>query len=207
MDKERLQELAALHAAGALDGPDAEEYRRLVAGCAFLRHEIDDFNEVSVAIARSAGSASGPSPSLKERILQQIGEPSGTERVFAALRKVLPAHHDGYAFLPQAEKQEWRKLSVPGAFVKLLSFDQERGYAVALGKLDPGCAYPSHHHHGGEDLFMLSGDLSIGGQVLRAGDYHHAEAGTTHPANTSEHGCTLLMVMSTEAILAQLSRK
>ena len=31
---------------------------------------------------------------------------------------------------------------MPGAFVKLLSLDQTRGYAVVLGKLDAGARYP-----------------------------------------------------------------
>ena len=47
MEKNRLQELAALNAIGALDGGDAEEFRRLVADCAYLRHEISAFNHVA----------------------------------------------------------------------------------------------------------------------------------------------------------------
>ena len=52
-----------------------------------------------------------------------------------------------------------------------------------------------------------SGDLHIGDQALHAGDFHHAEAGTHHPVNFSEGGCTLLIVLTTEDLLAQLEAR
>jgi quercetin dioxygenase-like cupin family protein len=207
MDKERMQELAALNAVGALDGEDDTEYRRLVADCAFLRHEVTAYSQVLAGLVQSLPATVKPPPELKARIFQKIGQPQEPDRWFEALSRVLPPHVGGFAFLPQAETGGWYKLAVPGAAFKLLSLDRERGYAVALGKLDPGAHYPSHHHFGGEDLYMLTGDLKIGDQVLHAGDYHHAAAETTHPINSSEDGCTLLIVLSTETLVAQLTAK
>ena len=75
-----------------------------------------------------------------------------------------------------------------------------------LGKLEPGARYPGHSHLRPEDVFMLSGDLHLGEKVvLRAGDFHHAEAGTAHDVNWSEEGCVLLAVLSKEDLLNQFA--
>ena len=205
IDKERLQELAALNAVGALDGEDAVEYQRLVADCAYLRQEIAGFNEVAARLAQTLPVTVRPSSALKASIMQRLGEAPTPDPRLAALSQLLPRQTEGFAFLAQAEASGWQRLRVPGAAFKLLSWDRERGYAVALGKLAPGAQYPAHPHHGPEDLYMLSGDLHIGSQVLQAGDYHHAAPGTAHPVNFTEAGCTLLIVLTTENLLAQLA--
>ena len=202
MDNERLQELAALHAVGALDGQDAEEFRRLVADCSCLRREIEGFTAVAAGLAESAPAK--PPPELKARILDQIGQTARSP--WDEFEKVLPPRTEGFVFLQKAAAADWQALPVPGAFLKLLSIDQERGFAVALGKLEPGARYPSHRHFEAEDVFMLSGDLHIGERVLLPGDYHHAAAGTVHPVNFSENGCTLIIVLSTQDLEHQLGR-
>ncbi len=122
------------------------------------------------------------------------------------LKRLLPPEAGGFASVHGAGLSGWHKLPVPGAFFKLLSVDRERGFAVTMGKLEPGACFPTHDHSGSEDIYMLSGDLHIGDEVLHAGDYHHAAAGTTHPANSSTDGCTALIIVSTEDLLAQLAR-
>ncbi len=78
------------------------------------------------------------------------------------------------------------------------------GYALVMGKLDPGSRYPSHRHLLGEEVYILSGDLHIGDRALKAGDFHHADAGTTHGVNFSEQGCVILAVISTQDLQTQL---
>ena len=74
----------------------------------------------------------------------------------------------------------WKPLPVPGAYIKPLSLEKERGYAVLLGKLDPGTRYPAHLNAGPEDFYILTGDLFIGDRKMVAGDFHHAaQAHTT----------------------------
>jgi quercetin dioxygenase-like cupin family protein len=51
---------------------------------------------------------------------------------------------------------------------------------------------------------MISGDLHVGEEVLRAGDFHHAEAGSQHAVNWSEQGCVLICVLSKEDLMNQL---
>jgi anti-sigma factor ChrR (cupin superfamily) len=99
----------------------------------------------------------------------------------------------------------WKSLPVPGAFIKLLSLQSDRGYAVLLGKLDPGVRYPAHTNVGPEDFYLLTGDLHIGDKVLRPGDFHHADAGLQHVENFSVEGCTLLAVLTTDDPLVQFA--
>ena len=119
------------------------------------------------------------------------------------LKQLLPASKAGFAFLPGSPESGWLPLRVAGASVKLLSFDEASEYAIVLGKLDPGARYPGHQHKHPEDLYMLSGDLHIGEYTMRPGDFHHAEAGSTHGVNWSEQGCVLLAVLSKEDLIAQ----
>src|SRR5690242_19929354 len=117
MEHERLQELAALHAIGALDGQDAEEFRGLLADCSRLRHELDAFHAVAAGLAEV--SLVQPPAQLKARVLEAIGRRPASNRDL--LEKLLPSKTDGFAFLSKADAGDWRALPVPGAFYKLLS--------------------------------------------------------------------------------------
>jgi anti-sigma factor ChrR (cupin superfamily) len=111
----------------------------------------------------------------------------------------------GLRFLEGGDQKGWKQLPVPGAYIKLLSLERERGYAVLLGKLDPGVRYPAHPNTGPEDFYILSGDLVIGGRKLAAGDFHHADKGSHHTENYSVAGCTLLAVLTTDDPLVALA--
>ena len=198
---ENLEELAALNAVGALDGKDYDDLQGLVPGAdPVVASEVARFNDVAALLLASLSDLHPPAPELKERILRQVEQGKPGQRS-QALRKIAPAQ--GFSLIRGEEVSGWRQLSVPGAFVKLLSLDQTRGYAVVLGKLDAGARYPAHQHSGPEEVYVLSGDLNIGGHVLHAGDFHHADAGTRHGENFSENGCTILAVISSLDLLAQ----
>lgn len=203
MDTQRLQELAALHAVGALDGEDADEFQRLVeARDAFLQTETSAFAKIAAALAESL-PIQHPAPELKEKILRQIAaraEQAGRSDPHQQAPEAAP----GYRIIRQNDRTGWRTLKVQGASVKLLSLDRTRGYAVVLGQLEPGARYPAHTHSGPEEVYVLSGDLHMEGRVLQAGDFHHADAGTSHGENFSEGGCTIIAVLSAQDLLAQM---
>ena len=198
-------ELAALHSLGALDGQDARAFARLLAESHAAQADAIRFEQVAEALARSLPTPL-PSPDLKGRILRQVEQQSARARAEAAIKSLLPPSKDGLSFSKDAPATGWTALPVAGAFVKLLSFDDASGYAVVLGKLEAGSRYPAHRHHRAEEIYMLSGDLHIGEEVIRAGDFHHADAGSAHPVNWSQDGCTLLCVISKDDLLAQLAR-
>jgi anti-sigma factor ChrR (cupin superfamily) len=91
---------------------------------------------------------------------------------------------------------------VPGVTVKTLSVDIERDTATILMMFAPGARVPAHDHAGAEDSFVISGSCRIGDSHLLKGDFHHADAGTTHAEIISDEGCTLLLVVDREDYLA-----
>ncbi len=207
MNEERLQELAALRAVGALEGTELEEFEAqlLVGANGLAGGHAAAFNDLAALLAISLAVPKEPPRDLKEKILRGLAgtsPASGAARPAASEFTATPA---GFKFVFAAEPSAWQKLPVPGAWVKMLSLDPVRGYAVVLGKLDPGTRYPEHKHIHGEQVYVLSGDLHIGAQRLGPGDFHHADAGTVHGVNYSEAGCVILAVISTEDLQAQMA--
>lgn len=62
--------------------------------------------------------------------------------------------------------------------------------------MDAGAHYPSHRHADVEELFVLSGDLHVAGEVMSAGDYCRAETESVHGETFSETGCLFLAMSS-----------
>jgi anti-sigma factor ChrR (cupin superfamily) len=91
---------------------------------------------------------------------------------------------------------------VPGVTVKPLSVDAERDTATILMMFEPGARVPAHDHAGAEDSFVISGSCRIGESYLLKGDFHHADAGTSHAEIVSDEGCVLLLVVDREDYLA-----
>jgi anti-sigma factor ChrR (cupin superfamily) len=65
-----------------------------------------------------------------------------------------------------------------------------------LVRMDPGSSYPGHLHAGVEECFVLEGELRVGEEVLRRGDYQRADEGSEHGIQWTEKGCLLLIVSS-----------
>lgn len=196
MTQERLEELAALQAAGALDGAERAEFERLLAtGDPVARRAAAQFGDLAALIALAGAAPAVPSPGLRARVLAKVRAPQPAPT---------PATPAGFKFVAGLDAAGWQQLPVPGASVKLLSLDAERGYAVVLGKLAPGASYPPHVHLHSEQVYVLDGDLHIGPHAMRAGDFHEAAAGTRHDGNYSETGCTILAIISVADLQAQL---
>ena len=91
---------------------------------------------------------------------------------------------------------EWRPLGeegVSGVHVKSLRYDRAaRRSPTILLKFDPGASYPLHDHPGGEEIFVLEGDIKLGRDELRAGDYLFTAAGNKHRVST-RGGCVVLV--------------
>ena len=98
--------------------------------------------------------------------------------------------------LVRSQQVEWRPLAEPGVsgvFVKTLRFDEKtRRYPTIMLKFEPGATYPPHNHPGGEEIFVLEGDLILGKDHLYAGDYLYTPPNAKHAAR-SETGCIALV--------------
>ncbi len=201
MDINRLEELAALEAAGALEEPEKEEFSRIVAEAELVFATIRHFRESVAALAHALPRQPLPA-SIKSRLFEAIR---------ASSSNVTPAVGNGapispFSYVSGESLEGWHQVKVPGAYFKWLSNDQVRGYVVALGRLDPNTRYPAHEHRFAEDVYILSGDLTVNGRAMVAGDFHRAESGTWHDANFSEKGCTILIVLSSEDLAAQMAQ-
>jgi anti-sigma factor ChrR (cupin superfamily) len=193
MISEQQQEQASLYALGALSDEELRAFEAELHRSAELQALT---RELQSAIDLTARALPGPAlpASLRDKVLRRIE--AEQESHSTQLRSGVPVA--GLQFLNAPAQKDWKPLPVPGAFIKLLSISQDSGYAVLLGKLDPGVRYPAHVNVGPEDFYILTGDLVIGDRKLVAGDFHHADAGSHHVENYSVGGCTLLAVLTTK---------
>ena len=182
------QEQASLYVLGALPPPEKQIFEAELRDNPELRDLVRGLQRAVGSLAISSPVVALP-PGLKNKVLQ---------RIESAERMRVPATLAGHRFTQNADQSGWKQLPVAGAWIKLLSLERERGYAVLLGKLDPGVRYPAHTNVGAEDFYILSGDLVVGDLKLGPGDFHHADAGSLHGENYSEEGCTLLAVLTTD---------
>jgi len=96
----------------------------------------------------------------------------------------------------RSDQIEWRPLDEPGVTgvsVKVLRFDPlaKRAPTILL-RFEAGATYPAHNHPGGEELFVLAGDLHLGKDHLGQGDYLYTAPNNKH-AVRSEGGCVVLV--------------
>lgn len=91
------------------------------------------------------------------------------------------------AFVRSAEQLNWRPMS-PGIEVASILKDRSREFSVMLLRFAPGAAAPLHVHEGGEQYYLLEGDLEDGGRLLAPGSFVNHPPGSRH-APRSPSGC------------------
>jgi quercetin dioxygenase-like cupin family protein len=98
--------------------------------------------------------------------------------------------------LTKSSEIEWKPLNeenVTGVYIKSLLFDEttQRSPTILL-KFEAGATYPLHNHPGGEELFVLEGDIKLGKDELKAGDYLFTAINHQHRVSTG-NGCVVLL--------------
>ena len=84
---------------------------------------------------------------------------------------------------------------VPGIAWQPINFDRQTMVGSFLVRLDPGSKSLPHIHTGGEDSYILAGELVDGdGSVFGPGDIVSYGAGSRH-ASQSPKGCTILVFL------------
>lgn len=90
---------------------------------------------------------------------------------------------------------DWRPSKAGnGVSVKLLRRDDATGAVTVLLRFDAGGSFPAHRHPAGEEVFVVEGDVRIGKDRLKRGDYLYAEPNSIH-AVSSEKGGMILVVL------------
>jgi anti-sigma factor ChrR (cupin superfamily) len=198
-------EHASLYVLGVLTGAEQQAFAADMRASVELREFVFALQKTAELLAKATPFVRPPLE-LKQKVLRRIETAAGAVTQPAAQQPGVAvasiASLAGLRFLSADDAVGWKQLPVPGAWIKLLSIERERGYAVLLGRLDPGVRYPAHMNVGPEDLYVLTGDLHVGNRTLRSGDFHHADAGSFHGENYSVEGCTLLAVLTSDHPLA-----
>ena len=183
-DDARRQEQAALYALGSLGDEESKVFEQDLAASASIQRDLDSFRAVADELAFS-GTCIDPPATLKERLMALVAhEPQeGTDT-------------EHFTFVRTATL-EWQDIG-DGVSVKLVYFDPASSRLTTLMKMEPGSRYGGHVHAQVEEIYVLEGSCICAGRLLQAGDYHRAEASSTHPDTVSDRGCLALIMTSSK---------
>lgn len=82
-------------------------------------------------------------------------------------------------------EQSWAPTDTPGLDLSVLR-PQPDGGATFFLRFGKGVVGAPHNHPAGEELFVVSGDITIGGRRLKTGDYLYTPPDAVHDAVAHE---------------------
>ena len=144
--------------------------------------DIVEFDGIVALGLASAVKGPAPRPDVKQQLMQRVAASPD------------PA---GFAF-HHASDDRWLPHPVPGIRMKVLALNKALGYATLLLDVPPGTRFPSHHHGGAEECFVVSGSIFTCGRRLGPGDFVHADAGTDHGELWTDEGAQVILVVPPE---------
>ena len=178
---EETREQAVLYALGLLEAGEARAFGvHLEEGCAACESELRQFEQVVAQLGFSAGAVQPPA-AVRAQLMSRIGSQATS---------ALP----GLLFVRSGEGL-WQDLA-DGISMKVLFADPTQARVTAVVRMAAGSRYGAHRHAAVEELYVLEGSCVCGGQLLRAGDYHRAEAGSVHVPTCTDDGCLMLITTS-----------
>jgi len=179
VNHEEWFDLADVYALSALDGEESKQFEaHLTSGCPLCKARVRETEE-SLAQLPSSLEPLAPPARVKTHIFEQIDKDK-----------------PGYRFV-HASEGEWQAMA-PGILAKILYMDAARQRVSVLVRMEPGSRYDNHHHTQTEELLVLEGSCYCGGRLLRAGDYHRAEAGSIHLDTHTDEGSLMLVITSVQ---------
>lgn len=205
-----LRDTAALHVLGALGLEEARVFRLHLGHCDVCRAEVASLARTSHDLLLLAPRETPP-PGLFDRILDRIGrsDPRGTADRAPAARAEDPdpartqvwkswdaSAREAFTFVAAAQDAGFEPTDIAGIEARRLFVDPANDRVTMIVRMRPGTAYPRHRHAAAEECYVLAGELRVGDQILCAGDYQHAEAGSVHAVQSTETGCVLFLVSS-----------
>ena len=208
---EQARETCALAALGALPPEEAAAFEAHAAACPACRAEHASLSALAGELAALAPAADPPErlwSRVAARVRATPQEPATAQPAPAApaapTRQVQPwkswaASAEARAGLLTiaAGDGDWQATSVPGIAVRQLFVDPAADRVTMLVRMAAGSAYPPHRHAMAEECFVLQGDIRVDGAThMHAGDYQRADAGSRHGVQSTDGGCTLLIVSS-----------
>lgn len=203
MNCTRLQELAAGYALGALERSEAAQLEALADSDPDIRIEVDAFLAVATALVRNVSPVPAPAR-VREQVLARIRTTPQQNPKKEAASATVP-DLAGFRFLRPAEGA-WTEGLHPGSRFQVLASSVRRNYMMVYFELDPGARFPAHDHSGGEELFLVRGDLLTEGRLMQPGDFLHSQPGTHHHDLVSPGGCQAILVTPLTSALGEAAR-
>lgn len=167
---------AALWAAGALTAEEAAALTERAKRDPAFAAKAREWEEALSPLAAAAGETP-PSAGLLDKIETRIDQRARFEAMSRTLR---------------ADEGEWIALA-PGVRCKELERFPALGRWTILVEAEPGARFPPHEHSDDEELYMISGDLSIGEEELEPGDFRFSRKGSVHREHRTRNGCRCIV--------------
>lgn len=188
------EESVSLYALGNLTGEDLIAFEQhLAKGCARCSGELSRAGEDVVKLAKCSPAALPVG--ARERFLARLKNDNAPRTKVPESSIILNA---AGVLISRSEAMPWQAGEVPGIWAKPLFADADQRCLTAIVRMDPGVCYPSHRHAGPEEVFLLSGDITVEGKLMKPGDYCHAEPGSIHGQSFTSSGCTFILRASTQ---------
>lgn len=125
-------------------------------------------------------------------LLQGVPEATPPAGLFDAIEADLDAAAESQTQASYAREGEWEQRSEK-IWKKVLGQDAETGRTMYLLRCLPGAQINSHPHARTEHLFIIEGELWMGGKLYKAGDAQTSAPGSDHAVIDMPSGCLVLV--------------
>lgn len=185
---DEIKELITLHAFSMLAEEEANQINQHLSICNECKK---DFLELEILTGTLSYNTKPvlPATLVKEKILSTVEKTK---------RKNTNKNNE-YFITIKANEGEWQEIST-GVFSKTLFSNLRTGTITSVMKMLPGTKAELHYHTSIEECYVISGDFHVGDSqeteiALGPGDYHCAQAGSTHAIAYTNQGTELLVIM------------
>jgi quercetin dioxygenase-like cupin family protein len=180
-------ELAPMYALDCLSPQERAWVEQQMLDCPDL---ADDMAQQQLAVAAMSYGTKLPAqledrlPALKNQLF---------DRLQLNLLSEPPIETPMSGFVPffsvRSNQLHWVKTPIPKVKIALLHYDEAKREKVGLLQAEANMIYPRHRHGGAEEIYMLSGDLTLEGITYHSGDYIRSAPGSQHSEAYSKEGC------------------
>jgi ChrR Cupin-like domain len=180
-------ELAPMYALDCLSPQERAWVEQQMLDCPDL---ADDMAQQQMAVAALTYGTELPEvlgqriPALKNQLFDRLQlDLPGEEPIETPMSGFVPF------FSVRSNQLNWVNAPIPKVKIALLHCDEAKREKVGLLQAEADMVYPRHRHGGTEEIYMLSGDLTLEGVTYYSGDYIRSASGSTHGEAYSQGGC------------------
>ncbi len=184
-------ELAPLYALDMLSKAERLWVEQHVEECPELAAELSDYQASAMILPYEA-----PSMPMSGKLKTQLFDRLGLELTESPPKTPAPPALPHFLTV-RSQDLEWMPHTTPGVSIAIIHTDPIQREIVGVFRAEPGICYPMHRHAAVEELYMLSGDLTVGDEVYGEGDYIRSHPGSVHDPYTT-HGCMFFFRTSTD---------